>query len=97
MAASEDLDVHFSESVYLTSEKSGNTLWEVRKVLGDEIQLRNPLTTRFLFRKKNGDIHTSSLKWGNGTSWTMVKSIEQSSQISLKSSMNDFLNSGKDK
>ena len=97
MAASEDVDVHFSEKVYLTSEKSSNTLWEVRDVLGDQIQLRNPLTSRFLFRKKNGDIHTSSLKWGNGTSWTVVGSIEQSSQMSLKSSMNDFLNSAKDK
>ena len=97
MAASDDVNVHYTESVYLTSEKLDNTLWEVRDVIGEQIQLRNPLTTRFLFRKENGDIHTAALIKGNGTIWTVVGSIEQSNQISLKSYKNDFLNRETDK
>ena len=86
-------------SVYLNSEKSANTLWEVKDVLGSQIQLRNVMTTKFLSRlKKEGAIATVVLKETNkkATIWTRHE-LSQSNQISLKSYKNDYLNSETDK
>ena len=86
-------------SVYLNPEKSANTHWEVKDVLGVQIQLRNVMTSRFLFRlKKKGGIGTAVLKKKaqNGTIWTRHE-LSQSNQISLKSYRNDYLNSETDK
>ena len=84
-------------SVYLNSEKSANTHWEVKDVLGDQIQLRNVMTSKFLFRKKGG-IGTVILKDKNedGTIWTRHK-LRKSNIISLKSYKEDYLNSESDK
>ena len=93
MAVSED------GSVYLDSEKSANTKWEVKDVLGGQIQLRNVMTTKFLSRlKKQGAIGTVVLKEKNrkATIWTRHE-LSQSNQISLKSYKNDYLNSETDK
>ena len=86
-------------SVYLNSEKSANTLWEVKDVLGSQIQLRNVMTTKFLSRlKAKGAIGTVVLKEKNrkATIWTRHE-LSQSNQISLKSYKNDYLNSETDK
>ena len=86
-------------SVYLNSEKSANTHWEVKDVLGGQIQLRNVMTTKFLSRlKKKGRIGTVVLKEKNqnSTIWTRHE-LSQSNQISLKSYRNDYLNSETDK
>ena len=86
-------------SVYLNSEKSANTHWEVKDVLGDQIQLRNVMTTKFLSRlKKQGAIAAVVLKEKNkkDTIWTRHE-LSQSNQISLKSYKNDYLNSETDK
>ena len=86
-------------SVYLNSEKSANTKWEVKDVLGSQIQLRNVMTTKFLSRlKAKGAIGTVVLKEKNkkATIWTRHE-LSQSKQISLKSYKNDYLNSETDK
>ena len=86
-------------SVYLNSEKSANTHWEVKDVLDGQIQLRNVMTTKFLSRlKKKGVIGTVVLKEKNrqSTIWTRQE-LSQSKQISLKSYKNDYLNSETDK
>ena len=84
-------------SVYLNSEKSANTHWEVKDVLGGQIQLRNVMTTKFLSRLKK-KIGTVVLKEKNrkATIWTRHE-LSQSNQISLKSYKNDYLNSETDK
>ena len=84
-------------SVYLNSEKSANTHWEVKDVLGGQIQLRNVMTTKFLFRlkKKIGTVVLKE-KNQNSTIWTRHE-LSQSNQISLKSYKNDYLNSEIDK
>ena len=84
-------------SVYLNPEKSANTHWEVKDVLGVQIQLRNVMTSRFLFRLKGG-IGTVVLKnkVQKGIIWTRHE-ISQSNQISLKSNKEDYLNSETDK
>ena len=84
-------------SVYLNSEKSANTHWEVKDVLGGQIQLRNVMTTKFLSRLKR-KIGTVVLKEKNqnSTIWTLHE-LSQSNQISLKSYKNDYLNSETDK
>ena len=91
MAVSED------GSVYLNSEKSANTHWEVKDVLGGQIQLRNVMTTKFLSRlkKKIGTVVLKE-KNQNSTIWTRHE-LSQSNQISLKSYKNDYLNSETDK
>ena len=91
--------MHEDGSVYLNSEKSANTNWEVKDVLDGQIQLRNGMTKRFLFRLKNkGGIGTAFLKSKvqNGTIWTRHE-FSQSNQISLKSYRDDYLNSETDK
>ena len=84
-------------SVYLNSEKSANTKWEVKDVLGSQIQLRNVMTTKFLSRLK-AKVGTVVLKEKNrkATIWTRHE-LSQSNQISLKSYKNDYLNSETDK
>ena len=84
-------------SVYLNSEKSANTHWEVKDVLGGQIQLRNVMTTKFLSRlkKKIGTVVLKE-KNQNSTIWTRHE-LSQSNQISLKSYKNDYLNSETDK
>ena len=84
-------------SVYLNSEKSANTHWEVKDVLGGQIQLRNVMTTKFLSRlkKKIGTVVLKE-KNQNSTIWTRDE-LSQSNQISLKSYKNDYLNSETDK
>ena len=85
-------------SVYLNPEKSANTNWEVKDVLGVQIQLRNVMTSRFLFRLKKGGIGTVVLKKKvpDGIIWTRHE-LSQSNQISLKSYKKDYLNSETDK
>ena len=85
-------------SVYLNPEKSANTHWEVKDVLDVEIQLKNVMTSRFLFRLKKGVIGTVVLKKKvqKGIIWTRHE-ISQSNQISLKSNKEDYLNSETDK
>ena len=84
-------------SVYLNSEKSANTHWEVKDVLGSQIQLRNIMTTKFLSRlkKKIGTVVLKE-KNQNSTIWTRHE-LSQSNQISLKSFKKDYLNSETDK
>ena len=84
-------------SVYLNPEKSANTHWEVKDVLGGQIQLRNVMTSKFLFRKKGG-IGTVVLKKKvpDCVIWTRHE-LSQSNQISLKSFKKDYLNSETDK
>ena len=89
--------MHEDGSVYLNSEKSANTHWEVKDVLGGQIQLRNVMTTKFLSRlkKKIGTVVLKE-KNQNSTIWTRHE-LSQSNQISLKSYKNDYLNSETDK
>ena len=89
-------------SVYLNFEKSANTHWELTKIESNQnpnqIQLKNVITKRFLFRKKDSGIGTAiwKKKVQDAITWTRHES-SQSNQISLKSYKNDYLNSETDK
>ena len=79
-------------SVYLNSEKSANTHWEVKDVLNGQIQLKNVVTKRFLLRlKKKCGIGTAFLKNYKNQNCTRWTRHGQSNQISLKSYRNDYL------
>ena len=94
-------------SVYLNSDKSANTHWEVKDnsenpanthwevkdLRDDQIRLKNVKTKKFLFRlKKKGDIGAVVLKEKNRHA-----TIWTWEENSLKSYKNDYLNSETDK
>ena len=76
------------------SEESANTHWEVKDLLDGQIRLKNVITKKFLIRlKKKGDIGAFVLKEKNRNATIWTWDEENS----LKSYENDYLNSETDK